>query len=491
MKNQKIGFGLLLSLIFLMMPLWAQGGTIRGNVVTSAKPGAFGPTPVAGAEVVLIENGTRTSTASDGSFTFFNLPAKRYTIQVMQANYGVSTKSVVVEDGQTVQTNITLLPGGGIMVDQGIVPPDTIYVAFGSLLAGGGNPRGMVTANQMGQNITQMSYMSAISAGADPFRLGVNPPVPIGQMAKEPNDYQFNTTSEPNNLMIFNPQEPGKPNFMTLNKKPLRMGFNVSGTLLYLTTEDNCLQIYDTVNNNILVGNMIIPGIITDLQPGYKGGKLYLAVSGGSPGVMIMDTVNNRIIDLIPAPNLTSGGVGQPRAVAISRGESKVYIALASATGGDVAMIDLPSKSISGIVPVGMMPVDLLLSPDGSKLFVANYNGGEVVILDPLDLTAKARIRVGVQPTSLALSKDGAFLYVVNNGSNNISVINTSSYQVVASIATGNSPLYCAITSDGSRLIVGNNGDGTINVIDTKKNIIIYTSQPMPNSQPFSVIVKP
>ena len=488
--NKKLFCGILLGLLCLVLPLWADSGTIRGVVVTSAKPGSYGPTPIVGADVVLIEKGTKTTTGNDGTFTFFNLPPQRYTLQVMKAEYGISTKSVVVESGQTVQINVTLLPGGGIMVDQGIVPPDTVYVAFGSITVSG-TPNGMVTANQMGQNITQMSYMQAISAGADPFRLGVNPPTPLYQMAKDPNNYQFNTTADPNTLMIFNPQEPGKPNFMTLNKKPLRMGFNLSGTLLYVTTEDNCLQIYDTVNNNILVGNMIIPGIITDLQPGYKAGRLYISVSGNSPGVMIMDTVNNRITDFLKAPRMTTGEVGQPRAVAISRGESKLYAALATATGGDIAMFDLNSKSLIGIVPVGMMPVDLVLSPDGGNLYVANFNGGEVVVLDPMDLTVKARIRVGVQPTALALSKDGSTLYVVNNGSNNISVISTVVSQVVATIPTGKSPLYGALTSDSSRLIVGNNGDGTIMVIDTKKNNIIYTSQPMPNSQPFSVLVKP
>jgi DNA-binding beta-propeller fold protein YncE len=87
----------------------------------------------------------------------------------------------------------------------------------------------------------------------------------------------------------------------------------------------------------------------------------------------------------------------------------------------------------------------LVLSPDGSKLYMALTTMGKVRVLSAGVLASSAVIDVGIDPVSLALRPDGSELWVANHVSDSVSVISLvpgpTQYRIVETIQaidTGN-----------------------------------------------------
>ena len=94
---------------------------------------------------------------------------------------------------------------------------------------------------------------------------------------------------------------------------------------------------------------------------------------------------------------------------------------------GTVSVIDLAGKPhVAHELVVGLHPSELLMSPDGSRLYVANTGGDSVSVIDPakhrvidtLDTKVDSQLPWGSLPDGLALSEDGQTLYVANAGIN-------------------------------------------------------------------------
>lgn len=95
----------------------------------------------------------------------------------------------------------------------------------------------------------------------------------------------------------------------------------------------------------------------------------------------------------------------------------------------------------------------ICVSADGTIYVTAGEAEGKVFVLDG-KLKKKAEIDVGHTPVSPVLSPDGSKLYVANRFTGNVSVIDTSKNTVDDTICDLREPIALAVTSDGT-LYVG------------------------------------
>lgn len=101
------------------------------------------------------------------------------------------------------------------------------------------------------------------------------------------------------------------------------------------------------------------------------------------------------------------------------------------AASGTVSLLDLEKLSEVMQASVGLHPSDLVLSPDGERLYVANANSDTVSVIHTGMFSVQETIRVrpdenlpfGSAPNALALSDDGETLYVANGGNNAVAVV--------------------------------------------------------------------
>lgn len=78
-------------------------------------------------------------------------------------------------------------------------------------------------------------------------------------------------------------------------------------------------------------------------------------------------------------------------------------------------------------------------------------------------------------PLEVLLSPDGARLYVLCNQSNEIRVFNSTTYAVIKTIAVGRVPRGFSLSPDGARLFVTNSWDDTLSIIDTRTLAVVAT----------------
>ena len=111
-------------------------------------------------------------------------------------------------------------------------------------------------------------------------------------------------------------------------------------------------------------------------------------------------------------------------------------------------------------------PVQLLLSPDGRRLFVACEGTDEVLVVDTRKRRVVAQIPVGNEPFGMVLSPDGRLLYVSHRWDNDIGVVDLESMQVVRRFPVGDDPHALILNPDGRYLFVPNLGTNDLSIID-------------------------
>ena len=227
------------------------------------------------------------------------------------------------------------------------------------------------------------------------------------------------------------------------------------------------------------------------------GTRIYVANTGSNTvSVIDNDTTSGDYKQVIKTISVGSA----PSAMALNSDGSRLYVAnsgsvTVSVIGIDTATdtyerIDANPSIFSKDIAVGWAPSALALSPDGTRLYVANRLTSTVSVvsidtatdtyqrIDANPSIFSRDIAVGWSPTALALTADGTRLYVANSASNTVSAINidtaSNTYQRIDAnpsifsrdIAVGLAPSALALNPDGTRLYVANSGSNTVSLID-------------------------
>ena len=208
----------------------------------------------------------------------------------------------------------------------------------------------------------------------------------------------------------------------------------------------------------------------------------------GEKGIYALNVQTNEVFRLgKDATVLASAKVGyRPYAAALSPDGSR----LAVTNWGDksVTILNSTTLAIDAKVSVQAHPTAIIWARDG-RMFVSNAGSNTVSVIQNGKTTETIRTnfertdRIGSTPVALAMSPDQTKLFVANAGSNCIAMLNIadkSRSQVSGYIPTGRYPSAVAVTPDGKRLLVatakGFYGPNAISLPGAKK--------PAPGSNP-------
>lgn len=126
------------------------------------------------------------------------------------------------------------------------------------------------------------------------------------------------------------------------------------------------------------------------------------------------------------------------------------------------------SLGIKATTTIGSSPSGIAVSPDGTRLYVANRDSGTVSVVNATNNTVVSTVKVVSSPSAVAVDSTGARVYIA--GDRAVSVLDTATNTVVATVGVTSSPSALALSADGTRLYVANGGSGGISVIDTATN---------------------
>lgn len=153
--------------------------------------------------------------------------------------------------------------------------------------------------------------------------------------------------------------------------------------------------------------------------------------------ISVIDLETQRLMRFVQVGENPSGSPESPHNVVLSPDGRYLYVNMIAA--GLVEKYDSRTFEKVGSVRVGTAPAQVVVTRDGSTLYVSNFDAAlkELFInkVDAATMTMTARIEdVGNAPHSLALSTDERFLYTANALGDDISEIDLSTLEVTRRI---------------------------------------------------------
>jgi YVTN family beta-propeller protein len=107
---------------------------------------------------------------------------------------------------------------------------------------------------------------------------------------------------------------------------------------------------------------------------------------------------------------------------------------------GGISIIDIASKKVIRTLQVGTKRSNRLkFTPDGKLVLISDLDGGELVVLDASSKREVKRMKLGRSPEGILITPDGSRAYVAVNGDNWVAVLDLKTLDVTGRIST-NSP---------------------------------------------------
>lgn len=139
-----------------------------------------------------------------------------------------------------------------------------------------------------------------------------------------------------------------------------------------------------------------------------------------------------------------------PLELLLSPDESHLYV-LCSGTD-EVRVLDAATGREMQSIPVGRLPRGFSFSPDGARLFVANSWDDTVSVVDVKSNAVTATWKAGFEPSSLVEDRAGKTLFIANRVGNDISVLNAKNGEVQDTLTAGRGASYLTLSADGRRI---------------------------------------
>jgi len=245
--------------------------------------------------------------------------------------------------------------------------------------------------------------------------------------------------------------------------------------LLLAGYRGNGIQVVQTTTGKVLQ-TLPQPAAFVGLAFDPAGRRLY--ASGGNRDVvyvydwtggaaMLRDSI------VLEARTARQAGRRYPAGLAFSPDGRTLYVA--ENLTDSLAVIDVATRRVTQRVGAGRYPYGVVTAPDGS-VYVSAWGSMEVRRWRPggAGLESVAMIRTARHPSTMLLTPDGSRLFVVSASTDRIDVVDTRRNSVIAQLADtvpnaageGSTPNALLLSSDGRRLFVAESDNNAVVAFD-------------------------
>ncbi len=197
---------------------------------------------------------------------------------------------------------------------------------------------------------------------------------------------------------------------------------------------------------------------------------------------------------------LVVAGLAAPLPLAADGGAPNLaYVAGGGTNGGDLVVIDIGKRHVTGHVTLGGAPQGVVLSPDGRFAYVAQSAANHVAVVDTRSQRIAGTLPSGPGPSALVFSYAGStpILYVADSGGNTVAELDLDARRTVATFPVGKRPTGLALAGPDSgvrdpndaELYVANADSQTVSVIGVAEGKVVATI--LVPGGPVGVVVPP
>ncbi len=262
--------------------------------------------------------------------------------------------------------------------------------------------------------------------------------VPVGELPLNmviTKNHRYDITSNSgmgvNSLSVVDVRARKEVQRLVLSNTWVGMAFGKGDKKLYVSGgNDNAVYVFSFKKGHLSPADTLIIG------PKFPKGKIsltglaidknrnrLLAVSQKSDSLYVVDLHGKKVIKKVAMP-------GKCYDIRINHAQTAAYVSIWGKAR--VVEIDLNGLKIVHTYKTGDHPNDMVISPDDSRLFVANANNNSVTVLDlnkkavseTLQTALIPEAPFGSTPDALALAPDGKKLLAANADNNYLAVFN-------------------------------------------------------------------
>jgi YVTN family beta-propeller protein len=139
-----------------------------------------------------------------------------------------------------------------------------------------------------------------------------------------------------------------------------------------------------------------------------------------------------------------------PLELLLSPDGARLYVLCQSAD--EVRVLNAATGRVLQTIPVGHLPRGFSFSPDGRRLYVTNSWDDTVTVIDTYSGHVEATWAAGFEPSSAVANRTGQLLYVADRIGNDITVLDAATGEARTTLVAGRGASYLALSADGSRL---------------------------------------
>lgn len=187
-------------------------------------------------------------------------------------------------------------------------------------------------------------------------------------------------------------------------------------------------------------------------------------------------------------------GLSDPGMIQITSSGLYAYVSRSSTAESiysSIYMIDIVNMTLVkeiNLVLTNGLPHGIVLSPDNTKLYVANIAKNAIHVINTTINEAIDLINFGVdyQPINAAISPDGYFLYLSAEGTSQFLIFNTQTRNIIYQLTVNPSPRQIVVSNNGSYIYVASQGASVVEVI--QKTGFVWTKIGVINHPAFSML---
>lgn len=170
-------------------------------------------------------------------------------------------------------------------------------------------------------------------------------------------------------------------------------------------------------------------------------GKLaYVTLQGGT-GVAVVDMQKMAKVDEIEVP-----GIKGPHNLDLSADGKTLWV---RDLVGKVAAIDLGTRKVLAVIPVGLSHGGIDVIPGGRYVVTGAIADKAVDVIDPATFKVVKRVEVGQGPHGVRASRDGRWIYAGVTATNKVAVIDSQTLEVVEQVpVNGKLPFWLSVVGN-------------------------------------------
>jgi YVTN family beta-propeller protein len=362
---------------------------------------------------------------------------------------------------------LTILGCGGGPTDDGsvgtrlVASATTVRVQLGqrvtlpvSAIDEHGNPASLAgatfrTGHQLVADVSDAGLLSALEPGNDTIvvELG-DDSVAIQVIVEYPDGI-----THPEGVVAFT---------TTLDSRPFGATVSPSGAVL-ITQLDAATVARGSLSTHLLGTSISVGAVPTDITIDPAGTYAYVT-NQFSSNIGVIDLATNTQVDSIPVS-------GNPFRVRVSPDGRSLFV---TGNADSLFIIDVESREITGRLAIGLDANGLAIDYTGTRLYVSNQSDGTI---DEVDLTSNTVLRtitVGGYPQELVLSPGGTLLFVADE-SGSIQAWSLRSGTKRGDIAVPGGAFAMAVSPDWRQLYVSSSLGGAVYLLDWKTGATLKT----------------